>query len=192
MSPPKPTLFYDLGSPYAYLAVERADRRARGRASPGTGPGRRDLRPPRTRQLVANTRRNGRIAEVKARAERYGLPPLRWPPGWPNNTLKAMRSAVWANQVDGGQLRQSRPASGVCRGTGPQRDRGPGRPGGFSRTAGGGATGAIEQTESRTAEADNGKGLGERRTRRARAPGSARKSSTATISWSLRRRDTTP
>ena len=40
--------------------------------------------------------RETRIAEVEERAERYGLPPVVWPPGWPNNTLQAMRAAIWA------------------------------------------------------------------------------------------------
>jgi 2-hydroxychromene-2-carboxylate isomerase len=38
-------------------------------------------------------------AEVERRAERYGLMPVRWPEGWPNNTLKAMRAAVFAQSI---------------------------------------------------------------------------------------------
>jgi 2-hydroxychromene-2-carboxylate isomerase len=38
------------------------------------------------------------MAEVERRAAAYGLPPLRWPPGWPPNTLAAMRAAVWATR----------------------------------------------------------------------------------------------
>ena len=34
----------------------------------------------------------------RRRAERYGLLPLKWPEGWPNNTLHAMRAAVFAQQ----------------------------------------------------------------------------------------------
>jgi len=92
----QPILYYDLGSPYAYLAAERAADvlgRAphmqpilvggifveRGFGSWADTPG-----------------REQRIAEVEARGERYGLPPLRWPAGWPNNTLKVMRAAAWA------------------------------------------------------------------------------------------------
>lgn len=39
------------------------------------------------------------MAEVERRAAGYGLMPIRWPEGWPNNTLKAMRAAVWAQQL---------------------------------------------------------------------------------------------
>jgi 2-hydroxychromene-2-carboxylate isomerase len=40
-------------------------------------------------------------AEIETRAARYGLPPIQWPPGWPPNTLQAMRATVWAQQVHG-------------------------------------------------------------------------------------------
>jgi 2-hydroxychromene-2-carboxylate isomerase len=39
------------------------------------------------------------MAEVERRAARYGLMPIRWPPGWPNNTLTAMRAATFAQQT---------------------------------------------------------------------------------------------
>jgi 2-hydroxychromene-2-carboxylate isomerase len=39
------------------------------------------------------------MAEVERRAERYGLMPIRWPDGWPNNTLTAMRVATFAQQT---------------------------------------------------------------------------------------------
>ena len=41
------------------------------------------------------------IAEVEARARRYGLPPLVWPDGWPVNGLRAMRAATWAKSHGG-------------------------------------------------------------------------------------------
>ncbi len=103
MCPTRPTLFYDLGSPYAYLAMERAGDvlgveprlepvlvggifRFRGRGS-----------------WSQTAERTGRIAEIEDRAKRYGLPPVTWPPGWPNNTLKAMRAATWAGELDAGR-----------------------------------------------------------------------------------------
>ncbi len=93
---PQPILYYDLGSPYAYLAAERA----------ATVLG----QTPRLQPILVGgifvergfgswsetPQREQGIAEVEARAERYGLPPLRWPQDWPNNTLKAMRAATWA------------------------------------------------------------------------------------------------
>src|SRR5262245_11060524 len=97
-----PTLYYDLGSPYAYLAAERAA------AVLGVEP---RLQPilvggifvERGHGSWAHTEeREARIAEIEARAVRYGLPPLRWPEGWPNNTLKAMRAAIWADRQGAG------------------------------------------------------------------------------------------
>ena len=43
-------------------------------------------------------RRRAGIAEVQRRAERYGLPPLRWPEPWPSNYLFAMRACTYAFQ----------------------------------------------------------------------------------------------
>jgi 2-hydroxychromene-2-carboxylate isomerase len=39
------------------------------------------------------------MAECERRASQYNLQPFRWPEGWPNNTLKAMRAAVFAQQT---------------------------------------------------------------------------------------------
>jgi 2-hydroxychromene-2-carboxylate isomerase len=99
----QPTLFYDLGSPYAYLAAERAA------AVLGVEP---RLEPVLVGGIFVlrghgswsqTGERAGRIVEVEERAQRYGLPPLAWPPGWPNNTLKAMRAAVWAERLGAGE-----------------------------------------------------------------------------------------
>jgi 2-hydroxychromene-2-carboxylate isomerase len=43
--------------------------------------------------------REARLREVERRAEEYGLMPVRWPEGWPNNTLKAMRAAIFAQSI---------------------------------------------------------------------------------------------
>lgn len=103
MTDSRPILYYDLGSPYAYLAVERADDVL-------------DIEPRLEPILVggifverghgswAHTpERELRIEEIETRAERYGLSPFAWPEGWPNNTLKAMRAAVWADQLGEGR-----------------------------------------------------------------------------------------
>ena len=93
-----PLLFYDLGSPYAYLAVARAERVL------GTPP---ELRPVLLGAIFAarghgswsaTPQREAGMAEVERRAATYGLPPLRWPADWPPNTLAAMRAAVWAER----------------------------------------------------------------------------------------------
>jgi len=99
-----PLLFYDLGSPYAYLAVERAERVL------GAPP---ELHPVLLGAIFAvrghgswsaTPRRDAGMAEVERRASAYGLPPLRWPAGWPPNTLAAMRAAVWADREGRGGL----------------------------------------------------------------------------------------
>ncbi len=93
-----PLLYFDLGSPYAYLALARA----------GAVLGREvELAPVLLGAIFAargfgswsqTPARRGRIAEVEARAARYGLRPLRWPARWPADGLKAMRCATWAAQ----------------------------------------------------------------------------------------------
>jgi 2-hydroxychromene-2-carboxylate isomerase len=91
-------LYYDLASPYAYLAVMRAA------AVLGEAP---RLQPVlvgaifgwRGRGSWALTaERDAGEAEVERRAARYGLPPVVWPRGWPLNSLGPMRAAVWAER----------------------------------------------------------------------------------------------
>jgi len=95
--------YFDLGSPYAYLAAERISGlfgdaglqqpewkpillgglfKRFGRDSWGNGP----------------ERQQG-IAEVERRAAAYGLAPLAWPDPWPGNMLIAMRAATFAKQT---------------------------------------------------------------------------------------------
>jgi 2-hydroxychromene-2-carboxylate isomerase len=95
------TLYFDIGSPYAYLALERAERvlgeeplwqpvllgglfRLTGRSSWALGDFER--------------RRRG-MAEIEERARGYGLPPLRWPDPWPGDYLTAMRAATHAHRL---------------------------------------------------------------------------------------------
>jgi 2-hydroxychromene-2-carboxylate isomerase len=98
MAGSQPILYYDLGSPYAYLAAERAGDvlGVEPRYEPILVGG---IFIERGHGSWAHTEeRARRVAEVEERAERYGLPPILWPPGWPNNTLKAMRAAIWADR----------------------------------------------------------------------------------------------
>src|SRR5690242_258186 len=97
-------LYFDLGSPYAYLAVARAE------DALGVRP---VLRPVllgaifRARGFgswAQTAQREQRVAEIEARAKRYGLPPMRWPHGWPLDGLTAMRACVWADEQ--GALRE--------------------------------------------------------------------------------------
>lgn len=98
-----PVLYYDLGSPYAYLAAERCASvlGAQPRLKPILVGG---IFIERGYGSWAHTsERQARKSEVDGRAERYGLPPIRWPQGWPNNTLQAMRAATWATKHQAGQ-----------------------------------------------------------------------------------------
>lgn len=97
---PTPTFYFDLGSPFAYLAAERLHEalgedvewqpvslgalfKLAGRSSWSLGD--------------AERRRAG-MAEVQRRARLYRLPPVRWPEPWPSNYLMAMRAATFAYQ----------------------------------------------------------------------------------------------
>jgi 2-hydroxychromene-2-carboxylate isomerase len=93
-----PTLFFDLASPYAYLAVERV------RTVFG-GPV--ELQPILLGAIFKRRgygswawtdERGAGMAEVERRARDYGLPALVWPADWPANSLAADRAAIWAGQ----------------------------------------------------------------------------------------------
>jgi 2-hydroxychromene-2-carboxylate isomerase len=93
----RPVLYFDLGSPYAYLAVERATRVL------GEEP---TLQPVLLGAIFAHrgwgswahtAERDANVAEVERRAHAYGLS-LTWPKGWPPNSLTAMRAATFAQQ----------------------------------------------------------------------------------------------
>jgi 2-hydroxychromene-2-carboxylate isomerase len=100
---PSASFYFDLGSPYAYLAAERISGLF---ADAG-------LEQPEWRPILLGGlfKRFGRdswangtgraegIAEVERRAAAYGLPPLAWPDPWPGNTLFAMRVATFAKQT---------------------------------------------------------------------------------------------
>jgi 2-hydroxychromene-2-carboxylate isomerase len=90
------TFYFDLGSPYAYLAAERLDTvsaepvvwqpvllgglfKLTGRSSWALG----DYR-----------RRQAGMAEIEQRTRRYGLPPMRWPDPWPSDYLHLMRACT--------------------------------------------------------------------------------------------------
>lgn len=96
----RPVFHFDLGSPYAYLAAERANALFVDACG----------EPPEWQPILLGAlfQRFGRdswmngceradgIAEVERRASRYGLPPVRWPDPCPANTLFAMRVAIFA------------------------------------------------------------------------------------------------
>ena len=97
MSPP--VFYYDFSSPYAYLAAARIDGlipdadwrpivfgvliREIGKVPWSMGPG-----------------REAGMEEVERRARERGLPPVRWPPGWPveSYSVLPLRAALAAGQ----------------------------------------------------------------------------------------------
>jgi 2-hydroxychromene-2-carboxylate isomerase len=95
--------YYDLGSPYAYLAAERVN--ALFAAEAGEPP---EWQPVLLGGLFARfgrgswasgPRRDEGMREVERRTVAYGLPPLRWPNPFPGNTLFAMRAATYAKEI---------------------------------------------------------------------------------------------
>jgi 2-hydroxychromene-2-carboxylate isomerase len=102
---PPARFYFDLGSPYAYLAAERIAEvlpepvawqpvslgalfKLNGRSSWSLGD---------------PDRREAGMAEVERRALLYGLPAIRWPEPWPTNYLFAMRAATFAFRVGRGR-----------------------------------------------------------------------------------------
>lgn len=98
---PRATFYFDLGSPFAYLASERLHNlfsepvdlqpvslgaifKLTGRSSWG---------------LAGPESRRAGMTEVERRALAYGLPSVRWPDPWPGNYLMAMRAATFAARV---------------------------------------------------------------------------------------------
>jgi 2-hydroxychromene-2-carboxylate isomerase len=103
MNAEQPVFFYDLYSPYAYLAALRVD----------------DVLPLAARwqpivfgvilreagkvpwSLRAGEREAGQ-EDVSRRARERGLPEPRWPPGWPRDSysVRPLRAIVWAGEED--------------------------------------------------------------------------------------------
>ena len=100
--PERPVFYYDLGSPYAYLAAERVNHVLPvvpvwqpvllGGLWRDTGGG---------SWSQAEQRGEG-MAEVERRAREYGLQSIRWPEPWPTSTLTAMRAATYCRQIGRG------------------------------------------------------------------------------------------
>jgi 2-hydroxychromene-2-carboxylate isomerase len=92
------TLLFDVGSPYAWLAAERAEQVLG--AAPVFEPvllgGLFQLTGRSSWALGDAERRRTGMAEIERRAREYGLPPLRWPDPWPGDYLFAMRVATHA------------------------------------------------------------------------------------------------
>jgi 2-hydroxychromene-2-carboxylate isomerase len=102
---PEVTFYFDIGSPYAYLAAERMHTllpepvvwqpvllgglfKLTGRSSWALG----DYR-----------RRQAGMAEIERRTRNYALPPMRWPDPWPTDYVTAMRAVTYAFTIDRGR-----------------------------------------------------------------------------------------
>ena len=103
--PSRAVFYFDVASPYAYLASTRVDEIL--------GPDV-DWRPVLVGAIHKHYRRvswgatpqlrAAGVAEIDARAANYGLPPIVWPAPYPANSLVAMRAATWA--ADQGYVRE--------------------------------------------------------------------------------------
>ncbi|MEA2427123.1 MAG: hypothetical protein QOF37_751 [Thermoleophilaceae bacterium] len=99
------TFYYDLGSPFAYLAAERLDAVLPEPATwqPISLGGLFKLNGRSSWALGDQGRREAGVADIEQRARRYGLPPMRWPDPWPSHYLMAMRAATYAFTVGSGR-----------------------------------------------------------------------------------------
>ena len=92
------TFYFDVGSPYAYLAAERLDSVLSGsvRWQPVLLGGLFKLTGRSSWALGDYRRRQSGMAEIERRARAYGLPAFVWPDPWPTDYLAAMRVVTWA------------------------------------------------------------------------------------------------
>src|SRR5687768_10569581 len=95
----QPTFYFDLGSPYAWLAAEPIHQ-----VLPVAPNGQHILfcgiwQHTGGRSWATTEKRDEGMREVEERAERYGLLPVKWPDPWPANGLHAMRAAIFAQQT---------------------------------------------------------------------------------------------
>lgn len=101
----QPTFYFDIGSPFAYLAAERLSDVLAGpvRWQPVSLGALFELSDRSSWAVGDPQRRQEGIAEVERRAGLYGLPPVRWPDPWPGNYLMAMRAATFAYRAGRGR-----------------------------------------------------------------------------------------
>lgn len=97
--------YFDLGSPYAYLAAERLHTLLPEPVQwqPVLLGGLFALTGRSSWALGDHQRRAAGMAIVEARARSYGLPPMRWPDPWPTNYLYAMRASTHAFKLGRGR-----------------------------------------------------------------------------------------
>jgi 2-hydroxychromene-2-carboxylate isomerase len=96
---PQATFYFDIGSPFAYLAAERiADVLSSPVSMQPVSLGALFKLTGRSSWALGNPeQRQTGMAEVERRALAHGLPPVRWPDPWPGNYLMAMRALTFAH-----------------------------------------------------------------------------------------------
>lgn len=99
------TFYFDVGSPYAYLAAQRIDEVLPGsvRWQPVLLGGLFKLTGRSSWALGDYRRRQRGMAEIERRARGYGLLPITWPDPWPSDYLAAMRVVTHAFRVGCGR-----------------------------------------------------------------------------------------
>jgi 2-hydroxychromene-2-carboxylate isomerase len=99
------TFYFDVGSPYVYLAAERLGSLLPGEVvwQPVLLGGLFKLTGRSSWALGEYRRRQIGMAEIERRARSYGLPPVRWPDPWPTDYLTAMRATTFAFSIGRGR-----------------------------------------------------------------------------------------
>jgi 2-hydroxychromene-2-carboxylate isomerase len=98
------TFYFDVGSPYAYLASERIQHvLPEAEWQPVLLGGLFKLAGRSSWALGDEERREAGMAEIERRARHYGLAPMRWPDPWPSDYLRAMRAVTFAFAVGRGR-----------------------------------------------------------------------------------------
>jgi 2-hydroxychromene-2-carboxylate isomerase len=102
---PSVTFYFDVGSPYSYLAAERIETVLLEpiRWQPILLGGLFKLTGRSSWALGDHRRREAGMAQIEQRARRYGLPVVHWPDPWPADYLMAMRTATFAFTVERGR-----------------------------------------------------------------------------------------
>jgi 2-hydroxychromene-2-carboxylate isomerase len=102
---PAATFYFDIGSPYAYLAGERLEAVLPGPVhwQPVLLGGLFKLAGRGSWAVGDPERRRRGMAEIERRARAYGLPPLHWPEPWPTDYLVAMRAVTFAFSIGQGR-----------------------------------------------------------------------------------------
>lgn len=93
----RPDFYFDVMSPYAWLAAERIEGMLGSVEWKPVLLGGIFITTGRSSWALTDGRAEG-MAEVESRARKYGLGPVEWPDPWPGDALLAMRTAAAASR----------------------------------------------------------------------------------------------